>query len=1136
MKRYLLIPLTALAVVTAAQAPADDTEVFHAMDGGVPPNILFVVDRSSSMKNAIGGKTKKQIMAEAMSKLLAKDTNGKYKRINVGLMDFAKRGGGVDFPIASLDASASDYETPLVDFPDGWKVADVLDNITQKEYALNSPGLNGDLGTNIPEALAEAWFYYAGRNVRYGNFSPMKWSQTGGWKDGWQWRAAFPPSYKGGETIKSGTTTRTTICYTDVQGNDANNVNLRACKSEEKSKPGFSCTRIAKGEKTRTDTTCTHWVEASGERARYCTAYASTTYSNEFPMQECRYNEEIPKTTTTPRVYISPVKTSCQSNYIVLFSDGRPEIYNNEQKPTAPYGLYDTFLKGLFGGSKIGESCGAVFGLNSESDWKKKSSGACGPELAEWMADPDKAKQLGIPLGKTVTTYTIGFDIANDPFAADYLKLIAQKGGGQFFTADNAAQLEQVFQDVLDKINKTVTSFVAPAFTIAQANRLTLDNSIYLSMFEPSSKEVWPGNVKGYRITHDGIVDLDGRLAVDPATGNFVDEARSFWTGAADGGKVLQGGLSMHIGGYAQRHVYTYAGTRKPSNEDLTRNANRLAGGNPAITRAMLGLPNAVSDQEVQSLLNWARGQDVYDEDQDGVTGESRTGIMGAPLHSTPVVLKYRQSDGTYRKVLFTMNNNGFLHAFDVSRDDTSGGNELFAFIPQALLKHLKQLSKNTYGASGHPLYGLDGHLVAWRKDDSHAYLFFGMRRGGKNYYALDVSNPEKPRLMWRIEGGKGDFAKLAQTWSRPAVVRTKVRGRHQVALVFGGGYDTTQDGKQAGVKDAEGNAVYIVDAMTGKRLWWAGRGGDLDMPLDYSIPSDIRIVDMDGNGYADRLYFGDMGGELWRIDLHEDDITRPAPFHTLMGSVNDGTVNGNRHFYYPPAVGLMQHDGKRYLAVAIGSGYRAHPLDTDIQDRFYLFMDPDVQKGKTDLSNFTLPIKERDLYDATANDIGEKSGVDAHSALKNRHGWYIRLDQPGEKVLASPLIFDGRLFFNTYQPQPAAGTAVVDPCKPGKNYGRAYVVHLADATPALDVTEDGQYTRADRYIDLVEQTIPPEPKVVFTRAEGSQSSTTGGASGGGDAGIPQDNCTNYTDFWSGRKKIAGGCTTIHRTYWNEEK
>ena len=105
---------------------------------------------------------------------------------------------------------------------------------------------------------------------------------------------------------------------------------------------------------------------------------------------------------------------------------------------------------------------------------------------------------------------------------------------------------------------------------------------------------------------------------------------------------------------------------------------------------------------------------------------------------------------------------------------DYSGGEELFAFMPQELLPNLQQIKTNL--ATGSHIYGLDG-AITLRHDDSdgdrvidsgeRAILYFGMRRGGNHYYALEVSDINNPKLLWKISGGAGDFINLGQTWSR---------------------------------------------------------------------------------------------------------------------------------------------------------------------------------------------------------------------------------------------------------------------------------------------------------------------------------------------------------------------------------
>ncbi|MGK0227656.1 MAG: type IV pilus assembly protein PilY1 [Gammaproteobacteria bacterium] len=63
------------------------------------------------------------------------------------------------------------------------------------------------------------------------------------------------------------------------------------------------------------------------------------------------------------------------------------------------------------------------------------------------------------------------------------------------------------------------------------------------------------------------------------------------------------------------------------------------------------------------------------------------------------------------------------------------------------------------------------------------------------------------------------------------------------------------------------GNAIYIVNAQTGELIWKADRNKFSDM--DYSITSDVRVLDIDADGLTDRLYVGDMGGQVWRFDIN---------------------------------------------------------------------------------------------------------------------------------------------------------------------------------------------------------------------------------------------------------------------------
>ena len=126
-----------------------------------------------------------------------------------------------------------------------------------------------------------------------------------------------------------------------------------------------------------------------------------------------------------------------------------------------------------------------------------------------------------------------------------------------------------------------------------------------------------------------------------------------------------------------------------------------------------------------------------------------------------------------------------------------------------------------------------------------------------------------------------------------------------------------------------------------------------------------------------------------------------------VFASIASDTAATARRFYHEPAIALINANNKVNLTVSIGSGYRGHPLDKIIQDRFYSFR-------TEDLNALGATLTEGDLYDASSltkdNTVGQQ-------ALLKKSGWYINLAANGEKVLSSTMVIGGELYFNTYQP-----------------------------------------------------------------------------------------------------------------------
>lgn len=772
--------------------------------------------------------------------------------------------------------------------------------------------------------------------------------------------------------------------------------------------------------------------------------------------------------------YISPIEASCQTNHIVLLSDGDASLSNASSKVR----------------SKIGKACTPV----------NDSDELCGTDLAEWLANTDHSS---LDKEQTISTYTIGFN-TDHPF----LKRIAKSGKGRYSTADSAAELAASFQEILAEVNSTDTSFVAPGATVNQFNRLTHRNDIYFALFKPGNRPTWSGNLKKYEVGLDAQGDVTifdhstpRANAIDEEKGFFSDTARSDWSKSDDGSRVAAGGAAEVLQkksedgtGPEARQMYTFLGNidNIPTRGyDIRAEGNLVHEANTAFTDADLGI--STSDPEVgglavnrTNLLKWIRGIDVKDEDGDGDSNEFRQHI-GDPMHSRPVILNYENGENDPYTTVFMGTNEGVLHGID-----NVDGEEMFSFIPPSLLGNIKDNFTNFAGTDHQ--YGLDGPMTTWSVDANNnavvddnevAMLYLGMRRGGSNYYAFDVSKRESPKLKWIIKGGEGEFANLGQSWSRMVPTKIFYEGDERDVLIFGGGYDTGNDvdysiGAVEKTVDDVGNSIFIVDALDGTLIYELGSEDNDNATqkfddMNYAIPSDIRVLDINGNGFADSLFVGDLGGQVWRFDinLYRETEGEGGTGNLINGDVKPmatlglphSDISNNRRFFYEPDVALISDDGQRYLSVSIGSGWRSHPLNTDVDEAFFMLRSnnvynlPEGHGKKLQNGNYT-PLTESDLTNVSGqldNNIG-------------RYGWMLFFDEPGEKVLGDALTVNNQVIFTTFLPE-----SDVVSCSAAIGSGAVYALRVVDGRPSLDLNDNGSMDIGDRSSVLAHGGVPPE-------------------------------------------------------------
>ncbi len=869
--------------------------------------------------------------------------------------------------------------------------------------------------------------------------------------------------------------------------------------------------------------------------------------------------------------YISPLTGyQCQANYIVLLTDG--EANHNAGEDGTDHGV--NLIPSLMG---------------SGCDSSVSSGEKCGRELATFINTKDQSSTLDGT--QTIQLYTIGFNTTGLANATQFLKDLAANGGGDFYEATTASDLSDVFNSIVIDVLNRPTSFATPTLTVNAFNKLYFRNEVYFSLFEPSDKVYWKGNVKKYNLcdlveftscTLGEILDTNGAAAVG-ADKRIKDTAQSEWSSGIDGIDVTLGGIAENMPAYATRTLFTYTGSTAPSNEALSTSINLLEVSNTNLTKALLG-DAAMTDQQRTDLIEWIRGRDVDDVDGDGDTTEDRF-KMEDPLHASPVAITYGGTDTNPVIKLFVASNGGFLRMIDAAT-----GTEEWAFMPQALLSKQSDMRTN---ATGDHIYGLDSTPTVWAYDANNdgtidpsagdfVRLIFGMRRGGRNIYAIDVtpdsvlSDPTTastmvnggitPELMWRIEGGTGDFVQLGETWSKPVVtpIRVKTTGNNTAAkdvVIFAGGNDTLLDdqfGETSGVGGNMGNALYIVDPTDGSLILsisGPGSGADIEVPaMKYPITAEVSILDSNGDGATDRLYFGDLGGNVWRVDLGGA-LAPNDPDTTVVGQLADislsaGAVSGSldtetRRFYH--GADIVQVDDStysnenRYDYVIIGSGNRPTPRNQTVHDRIYAFRDYLVD-GLIDTNNDhladsgtypTLTNAECTgtgtstpcLYNATDNALQlDNSGQPVDTTtfdadlpkIKESSGWFIDLVEPdgqyiGEKALSRPVTLAGKLFFTTYTPQADPSG---DPCTLNEGDGRLYGLNILNAgalfTDWNSAGDSSAPVRADRYMSTGGG-VPSEAVPVFQK-EGVTIIVGGG--GGATSVNPNINLPRERTYW----------------------
>lgn len=521
------------------------------------------------------------------------------------------------------------------------------------------------------------------------------------------------------------------------------------------------------------------------------------------------------------------------------------------------------------------------------------------------------------------------------------------------------------------------------------------------------------------------------------------------------------------------------------------------------------GYLGSTHDTRVTNLINYIRGEDVSGLRKRTIDGE--VWKLGDIVHSTPVSVSKPPdnyhiiySDESYQAyydafkdretVIYVGSNDGMLHAFTswqytdsgVSRyfarpseasDTEDIGEELWAYIPQSLLPHLKWLPSEDYT---HVYYvdlkpkvfdakilDDDTHYTDADSDDNWGtILLAGLRMGGKHisvsddfddgsgttvsetrhfyssYSCLDVTDPRNPRLLW-----ERSYDDLELTTTFPAVIKVKEKW----FAVFGSGpsdYDGTSNNS---------GHVFVVDLKTGEPYKNGSNDWLFESGVSEAFMSAPVSIDKNLNYNVDAVYLGetsfDSGTSTWKgrlykiaipwVDGGTYDGIDPDNYVDDPTDSSDPWVfaplfNAERPITSPIALSIDTFDN---VWLYVGSGRYLSEADKTNTDTQYLFgvKDPFFNEDHTPTGLYgddyyhkydvSLELTHSDLFDADDYVIIEGGDVyltdgttfgdfdQLLSDAREKDGWRRTLTLSGERVITKFAVLGGIVFTPSFVP-----------------------------------------------------------------------------------------------------------------------
>lgn len=589
---------------------------------------------------------------------------------------------------------------------------------------------------------------------------------------------------------------------------------------------------------------------------------------------------------------------------------------------------------------------------------------------------------------------------ARDPRQVDDLYHAAVNGRGEMFNATSASDLQDKLRSALLGIQ--ASTGVASAVTFNTATLVT-NSAVYHAFFNSAN---WSGDLLSFNLDAFGNVELPAAWSAADVLDSGVPVSHSTRTIITHDGSdgipfrwdtaVLtapqQADLNAAPGGDGSKALDFIRGDRSNESSGNYRIRGSILGDTVNAAPVFVGTPR----------LNWS------DVAPFPTTAGQRYSDFRSTLLSTPRT-----------EVIYAGGNDGMLHGFNATT-----GAEALAYVPNFVYstgvnKGLHYLTDPLYS---HQYYVdlaptvSDVYIDSGGGDAWHSILIGGGRAGGRGLFALDVTNPATFSEANAADIALWEFthAELGYTYSKPTIVMTD----DGWVAIFGNGYNDT------GTGEAKLFIVFLEGGIDG--TWASGtdykiistKVGNVATPNGLATPA---VVDLDGDGTADRAYAGDLQGNMWVFDLNGGFNNWKVAYST--GATPDPlfTAEANQPITQKPVIGFHpdppsggSHDPNVLVFFGSGKYIESSDLTTTDQQAFYGVWDDGSKKlTQSDLVEQTFIAGA--FADADSNELRLISDNTVNYA--NKHGWYINLPATGERSVVEPQIRGSLVFFNTWIP-----------------------------------------------------------------------------------------------------------------------